>query len=304
MILTNVGMAKIANAQLTDETVDLTTIAVGDGGGAYYNPVQTATALKNEVWRGNIHAVSIDDDNPNWIIVEGVIPSAIGGFTIREIGLFDSTDLIAIGKVPETYKPAMEEGSSKDLYLKSILEVSNASAVTLKVDPAVILASRKYVDDKIQIVSTNLANVQQQLATHLDDSKKWIRATKTSNQSIVSGTSSTAVTFEILDKHNDATFAVLDNTTKTIKISESGIYEIVARIYFAGNSVGERSLALDNYAIRVTSSGASGLVLSGSTFVQLSVGAELACQVSQTSGGALDVLSTVTQLLVRKVVSI
>ncbi|WP_421663672.1 phage tail protein [Lysinibacillus telephonicus] len=194
MILTDVGIAKIANSQLTNQTIDLTQIAVGDGDGAYYNPVQTATALKNETWRGNISSVSIDPNNANWIVVEGIIPSTVGGFTIREVGLFDSNnEMIAIGKVPETYKPTFEEGSSKDLHLKSILEVSNADAVTMKADPSVIIASKKYVDDKISIVTTNLTSVQQQVNKHIADNVKHL------NYSIASGTNSYTASIQGID---------------------------------------------------------------------------------------------------------
>lgn len=149
-ILTRVGLAKIANSQVTGKKVDLSFIAVGDGGGNYYNPTIDVTRLKREVWRGNIGSVANDETNNNWIVVETVIPAVDGGFFVREVGLFDDAgDLIAIGKYPETYKPVLADGSAKDLYIRMIIEVSNASAVTLKIDPAIVLASRKYVEDQL-----------------------------------------------------------------------------------------------------------------------------------------------------------
>lgn len=166
-ILTAVGLAKIANAQVSGNKVDLTQIAVGDGGGTYYNPTQNDTHLKNEVWRGNIGSVEIDPENPNWIVIESYIPSTVGGFTVREVGIFDAEgDMIAIGKYPETFKPSLEEGASKDLLLRMIIEVTNASAVTLKIDPGVIIASRKYVDEKVGVVSNNLMQLQQDFMSH------------------------------------------------------------------------------------------------------------------------------------------
>ena len=148
-ILTNIGLAAIANAQVTQSKVDFATFVVGDGNGAYYNPTSTQENLVKEVWRGPISGITIDEENTNWVIVEAVIPSIAGGFNVREIGVLDSAgQLLAVGKVPETYKPVTAEGSLKDLYLRMILEVSNASVITLKVDPAVIFASKKYVDDK------------------------------------------------------------------------------------------------------------------------------------------------------------
>lgn len=147
-ILTAVGKAKIANAYTLGTTVNLTHLAVGDGNGSYYNPTESQTALRNELWRGVINSITVDGQNPNWIVIEAIIPTSDGGFMIREVGVFDDAgDLVAIGKYPETYKPVPTEGSAKDLYIRMILEVSNASSVTLKIDPAVILATKKQVDE-------------------------------------------------------------------------------------------------------------------------------------------------------------
>lgn len=178
-ILTNIGLAKIANSQVTGNKVNLVEMAVGDSNGSYYNPTSNDVTLQNEKWRGPIGSVEIDEDNANWIVIETVIPSETGGFTLREVGLFDEEgNLIAIGKYPETYKPVLDEGSAKDLYIRMIIEVSNASAVTLKVDPTVIIASRKYVDEKIALavspISQSLTGLQELIeeyqrdfATHL-----------------------------------------------------------------------------------------------------------------------------------------
>ena len=160
-ILTNIGKAKLANAQITGQTVDLIEIAVGDGNGSYYEPTESQEELVNEVWRGNINQITNDSENPNWIVLETIIPITDGGFTIREVGVFDDDgDMIAIGKYPETYKPILDEGAGKDLYVRMILEVSNASSVTLKIDPAVVLASRAYVDQSHIYKDINLKNYQ------------------------------------------------------------------------------------------------------------------------------------------------
>jgi len=147
-ILTEIGEAKLANATALGTSLSLTHIAVGDGNGVAITPYQTDAALRNEVWRGVLNSISIDPDNANWIIAEGYIPSTDGGFTVREVALFDAAgDMIAIGGYPDTYKPTLASGSAKDLYIKIIIEVSNTGTVELKIDPAVVLASRKWVDD-------------------------------------------------------------------------------------------------------------------------------------------------------------
>lgn len=150
-ILTATGRNKLAAATATGTALTLTQMAVGDGdNGAYYSPTEAQTALKHEVWRGAINHLAVDANNPNWIVAELVIPDNVGGFYIREVGLFDSTGaMIAVGKFPESYKPTLAAGSNKQLYVRMILEVANTSAVTLLVDPSVVLATRQYCDDKV-----------------------------------------------------------------------------------------------------------------------------------------------------------
>lgn len=142
-ILTNTGKAKIANATALEDKVNFTTLKAGDSNGNYYNPTETQEDLIHTVWQGNINSITTDPDNPNWIVVEVVIPSNVGGFIIREVGIFDDEgNMLAIGKYPETYKPQVADGSTKDITIRMILEVSNSASVTLKVDPTVTLATK------------------------------------------------------------------------------------------------------------------------------------------------------------------
>lgn len=161
-ILTKAGKASIANATALGNKVDFVKLRLGDGAGAEYNPTEEQTALKKVVWEGSISNVKIDEENLNWIVIETIIPGSVGGFMIREVGIFDSENkLIAVSKYPETYKPAADSGSVKDLVIRIILVVSNTSSVNLKVDPTVILATLKDIQDlntKIETVNTNLDN--------------------------------------------------------------------------------------------------------------------------------------------------
>lgn len=147
-LLTQVGQAKLANAVALGNTIELTHLAVGDGGGSVPTPDSDRTALINEVRRAPINRVEVDADNPNWVVVEQVMPPDVGGWTIREIGVLDSAgDLIAYGNYPETYKPTLDEGSGRTQTVRMVLQVSDTAAVTLKVDPSVVLATRGYADD-------------------------------------------------------------------------------------------------------------------------------------------------------------
>lgn len=153
-ILTTVGQAKIANAVALGQQIQLTEMALGDGNGNPTTPAQTQTALVREVYREQLNQLSTDDANPNYVIAELVVPSAAGGWTVREVGLYDvDGDLLAVGNFPETYKPVLAEGASRDLVVRVIIEVSNASSVQLKIDPSVVLASRKWVVDQFLLRS-------------------------------------------------------------------------------------------------------------------------------------------------------
>ncbi|AJA42604.1 tail-collar fiber family protein (endogenous virus) [Clostridium phage phiCT453B] len=156
-LLTDIGKAKIANATALQTKVNFTKLLVGDSGGSYYEPTETQTKLKNKVWEGGIGNISVDKDNPNWIVLESVIPSSVGGFTIRELGIEDEKgDLVVVAKYPATYKPQIADGSTKDLTIKTILEVGNTSSVTLKVDPTIVLATKK----DIEVLENKIENIK------------------------------------------------------------------------------------------------------------------------------------------------
>ena len=145
-MLTNIGKASITNAALKNTKVNFQKLVLGDSNGSYYEPSETQTQLRKKVWEGQISNIQIDETNPNWIIVETIIDGSVGGFTIREAGLVDERgQLLVIAKYPETYKPSADDGTIKDLIVRLILKVSNASVVTLKIDPSVILATKKDV---------------------------------------------------------------------------------------------------------------------------------------------------------------
>ncbi|MCO7254762.1 phage tail protein [Dickeya oryzae] len=148
-LLTQVGAAKLANATALGKILNITHMGVGDGGGNLTTPNLAQTALINEKRRAELTTLNVDPANSNQIIAEQIIPENEGGFWLREIGLYDADgDLIAVANCPETYKPQMQEGSGRVQTVRMILAVSQTDAVSLKIDPAVVLASRQYVDDK------------------------------------------------------------------------------------------------------------------------------------------------------------
>ncbi|HEK7371686.1 TPA: tail fiber protein [Escherichia coli] len=149
-ILTNQGAARLANATMLGSKLNLTQMAVGDANGVLPTPDPAQTKLINQKRIAPLNLLSVDPNNQSQIIAEQIIPESEGGFWIREIGLYDDKGvLIAVANCPETYKPQLQEGSGRTQTIRMILVVTNTEAITLKIDPSVVLATRKYVDDKI-----------------------------------------------------------------------------------------------------------------------------------------------------------
>ncbi|WP_246881721.1 MULTISPECIES: phage tail protein [unclassified Pseudomonas] len=146
-LLTNAGIAYETACKAAGTPIKLTQISVGDGGGSVYNPAATATALKREVWRGPLNALFQDERNPSWLLAEVTIPPDVGGWYVREAGLWTDTGILyAIVKYPESFKPVLaSSGSGKEFYIRSIFETSNASLVTLLIDDTVVKATRAWV---------------------------------------------------------------------------------------------------------------------------------------------------------------
>ncbi|WP_338300909.1 phage tail protein [Escherichia coli] len=149
-ILTNQGAARLANAAALGTKLNLTQMAVGDANGTLPTPDPAQTKLISQKRIAPLNLLTIDPVNTNQIIAEQIIPENEGGFWIREIGLYDTDGiLIAVANCPETYKPQLQEGSGRTQTIRMILIVSSTAAVTLKIDPSVVLATRQYVDDKV-----------------------------------------------------------------------------------------------------------------------------------------------------------
>ncbi|HDL8287301.1 TPA: phage tail protein, partial [Yersinia enterocolitica] len=159
--------AKLANATALATRLEITHMAVGDGGGTLPTPDPAQTQLVNEQRRAALNALTIDPSNPRQVIAEQIIPETEGGWWIREIGLLNkSGELIAVANCPESYKPQMQEGSGRIQTIRVILAVSNTAAVTLKTDPAVLLATRHYADQLISTTVTSISNHIRTLNPH------------------------------------------------------------------------------------------------------------------------------------------
>nr|DAR75098.1 MAG TPA: tail collar fiber protein [Caudoviricetes sp.] len=165
-VLTNYGTQAFAKALATNQPLRLSSFAVGDGNGQAVTPTADRTALVKETHRANVSAVSLDPRNNKQIIIELTIPEDVGGFYIREMGVFDSTNkLVAYANAPESFKPTLESGSGKVQVLRMILKVSNSQAVTLSIDNSVIFVTRQQLNPK-KITSSTTNGFDESGHTH------------------------------------------------------------------------------------------------------------------------------------------
>jgi len=147
---TAVGTAKMTYGQANNLPVQISHMAIGDGNGAIVSPGAGALALVHEVYRAQLNQLYQHETNPNWLVAELVIPAEVGGFTIRELGLYDAAgDLIYVGNHAEQYKPVQSQGSDETKTIRMVILTSSTSAVTLKTDPTVVMATIDYVDRSI-----------------------------------------------------------------------------------------------------------------------------------------------------------
>lgn len=150
-VITKAGAEKLAAATVPNaKKVNFTAMAVGDGGGALPVPDASQTKLVNEVWRHALNKISQDKKNKNYVVAELLIPPEVGGFWMREMGLYDDTGtLIAVGNMAESYKPALAEGSGRAQTLRMVIMVSDISSVELTIDTSTVMATQDYVDGKL-----------------------------------------------------------------------------------------------------------------------------------------------------------
>ena len=176
-ILTELGEAKLANAIALGGTLKLKNMAVGDGNGNLPMPDRKQKALVREVRRAGLNQLTVDPANASQIIVEQVLPEDVGGWWLREIGIYDEAgDLCVVANCPPNYKPVMTEGSGRTQVVRVVLIVASTAAIELKIDPSVVLATRKYVDEQIMTVRACGAEELGKLRSYVDeqDSKVMI----------------------------------------------------------------------------------------------------------------------------------
>ncbi|CAI2070364.1 Phage tail fibre repeat [Serratia quinivorans] len=150
-IITTAGAAKIAAASAGGTQLKITRMAVGDGNGTLPTPNPAQTKLNNEKYRANLNGLTIDKTLKNHIVAELIVPANVGGFWLREMGLYDDFGtLIAVSNMAESYKPKLEEGSGRTQTLRMILIVSSTEAISVIAGGDTVLATKDFVADAIK----------------------------------------------------------------------------------------------------------------------------------------------------------
>lgn len=164
-ILTNIGKAQIANSGVMGSKVNFVKFKIGDGNGAYYEPTENQKDLVHTVYEGNITDIETDKENPNWMKINLMIPANVGGFMIREYGVFDADgNMLAVAKCAESYKPVAEDGSTKELILRMILAVSNTKNVNMELDPTLVFVTKEELEDLKKSITASLNDMMYETA--------------------------------------------------------------------------------------------------------------------------------------------
>ncbi|AXP46210.1 phage tail protein [Haemophilus influenzae] len=240
-ILTDYGTRAFAQALSQGQPLQLTQFAVGDGNGQAVTPTASATALVHQTHIAPVSAVSLDPRNNKQVIVELTIPENIGGFYIREMGVFDAQNkLIAYANCPESFKPTESSGSGKVQVLRMILKVESSSAVTLSIDNSVIFVTRQQMTPKT-ITATTQNGFNESGHSH------QIAKASTTQQGIVQLTNDTGLESESLALTAKAGKKLAQQTTQ-LQLNVSQNYIQNSKKSSAVNSESEDNVATSKAA--------------------------------------------------------
>ena len=220
-VLTDYGTQVIAGAIASKQPLQITQMAVGDGEGRTPTPDSRKTGLVREMHRADISAISVDPRNDKQIIFELTIPENVGGFWIREMGIFDNQNrLVAYANCPDSFKPELTSGSGKVQVVRMILLVSSSDAITLKVDDSVIFVTRGQLTPKAITATTKNAVDESGHSHEIDKASTSQVGIVTLDSSIDSKAENKAATPKAVKTAYDKAKAADDNANT--RVSKSG----------------------------------------------------------------------------------
>lgn len=231
-VVTDAGAAKIALAVHEGRKINITHMAAGDGNGEYYEPTTAQNSLVNEVWRGKIADYRISDESENLLIVSSVIPAEAGGFTVRELGIFDDEGtMIAVCNTPATGKVRISDGVVHELHLSMEIILTNDNILELVIDPTVFVATKEDVRqlrEKLEYLQKRLKNGNVILINQGDKLKYEIGMDEQGTYIMESDENPDAVVLETKTLEDTDTVAVtVDSTTYGVKNASSSLSDDV-----------------------------------------------------------------------------
>lgn len=165
-VVTDLGAKEMLEAVNEERKINITHFAVGDGGGQYYVPDTTMAELKREVWRGKIGSCRISEESENVMIAEATIPSNVGGFTIREMAVFDDKNImIAVCNTPDTAKVKVTDGVVHELLAQMEIVLNNKDSAQILVDPNVVTATKKDLELLEKKLGKQILELEEMLIT-------------------------------------------------------------------------------------------------------------------------------------------
>lgn len=242
-IHTNYGLLKMAAAEASGIAINLTQMAVGDGNGNDTTPAEGQTILVREMYRATVNRVFQDPDNAKLFTAELVIPASVGGFTLREVGIFDSDGgLFAVGNLPATYKPTSAEGAFADTIVRLQFLVSNASVVTLQVDPNVAVATQQWITNNVTAAFLLPGGLTGQVLTkqsNADGDTHWTNLTDVS------------VTVNSIEEIQTLASGQTTVNLSTVTTNGLAVYVEGVRLEFAAGADGWQRAAVPNDQTRI-----------------------------------------------------
>ncbi|ENU11084.1 phage tail protein [Acinetobacter calcoaceticus] len=146
-LFTEQGLNLLRESIQNGTKLGITEMSFGDGNGVLPIPDASFTSLINEIFRTPLNRLAPSPNNPNWLEADGVIPSAVGGFNIREVGLWAGDILVAYANYPPTYKPSADQGTAQIKTVRIILQIDNTANFELKIDASVVMATIQSVQE-------------------------------------------------------------------------------------------------------------------------------------------------------------
>ncbi|MDH5179770.1 MAG: phage tail protein [Gammaproteobacteria bacterium] len=285
-LVTNMGLAKLAAANVSGIPLSITEVAIGDGGSPYVAPAVTWTALNNEIpgTRTTVNRVYINPADATMLVVEGFLPKSLGGFTIREVGLYDADgDLVIVASYPDTYKATEAEGGVSDMYLSVMFKHSNTSDVAISTDPSQVLATQKWANSRFRNAAWDLivgsaAEVLSGEASHAIGDLNDVSVVSGSKVLFLDGTHTLA--------------ANLSLSNPDIELIAESSEAIIDAVGFQVTLTGNRTIA----RLRIINAGTGNVIVSGagSSFAgidmvlsDLSSAAGVLSSAAGTNGGSL-----------------